>query len=1317
MASLETVGFSSENYPFDFSLPSQDLPESVTYPSVSPISHIHHLDILNFKSFSGSHFIGPFLRNSTIVGPNGSGKSNIIDAICFVFGISVASLRSTSLKDLVNKDMVNKTAPLTKKQLKSQVEKQEILTSVTLYLELVNGEMLELKRTIDNSFKSQVFINDDYFHWIHYSRFLQMCNILTNPASFLILQSETYNIIEKNPKELLDYFEKMCGSFELKEKYSELKKNLDSLQEEIKENTIALSSFKTEKKKLKQQIQYSEEYKKLVDELETLENQIYGLNFLKFDLVLSRKSKEYQEKSNILDESRKSQEKERLEKQKKALDYKKKRDELKKLEEKQARKKKELSENRIELSKTIEESSYSSKLLTAKELSLKKLEEEYALIKNNHERLINQEAELLKDLQQCEKDLEIDENNQGISGKYKKNFNEYLQFQKEAEVKLQPLKLEIQKLRNYEKKLIEKLTENKKKQETFESTLSNSGLKLKEIILTITNNQQQISEISGSQKELTILYDNLSKKLHNTSEKRNKLLQLKEKKEILLSDAQYLINSMHDLKEKNELFYELRTIKGFREDISTLISPLRPEFDLPLRIALGAALNYIVVDTVEVAKQINTVLREKGVQRDVLILENIPKTKRELNANLIGNYGLLAENTISFRREIQHMDEAIAFLLQGKIICENEKQAETIKNSFQKKKAIMPKEIITYDGFVIRQGVITSYGNIDRLKEGGRRFTKLLDQKNMELRMNKEQEIEKIKMELKKNEEDIKEFNTNQEENELRKLEVKLQENKAKLALAENDLKNLNENKKGCEQQIKAIESDLRKSQTEKAKIEKELNSLKEEIKENEKNITNEQNLIYKPLLQKLKISDISEIKGKDYDQLDKIYEKKLALTKSLESLRLELKNNKAQLLENNLKNLKKSLENEANTSETLQKNLQQLESNAKELNMELDFLKEEISKIQNILTSQENEESKNLSILQMLESELSQKDRELGEIEVAISQTMNKKIQLHEELKIKSVQLPLLDNPTKFEFDFTQIESKLFPTTARSQRRQKIHIDYDALKIKKVLRELSQMELEDEESKEDDIEEILKGLEINNIERKLGEMENDIKIKSDKIEDYTSNMMQNTYSSVFNEKLQKFDSKIKDLIKKQDILLEKEKKISEEFEDSKSTRNEKFIGFFDEVKQITDEIYKNLTKTDKTYDVGGTALLYLENQNDPFSGGIIFSPTPPNKRYVFDSEQLSGGEKTMGGLALLFALNIKAKNKFMIFDETDAYLDFENSQRFIEFVKELAEKAGIQIVVVSHKKNIYENSESLIGVTHSSKFNSSQAFSLDLRS
>ena len=52
--------------------------------------------------------------------------------------------------------------------------------------------------------------------------------------------------------------------------------------------------------------------------------------------------------------------------------------------------------------------------------------------------------------------------------------------------------------------------------------------------------------------------------------------------------------------------------------------------------------------------------------------------------------------------------------------------------------------------------------------------------------------------------------------------------------------------------------------------------------------------------------------------------------------------------------------------------------------------------------------------------------------------------------------------------------------------------------------------------------------------------------------------------------------------------------------------------------------------------------MLHLENVNEPFNNGVIYSPTPPTKRFVYDaSEQLSGGEKTLASLALIFSIAI----------------------------------------------------------------------------
>ncbi len=102
---------------------------------------------------------------------------------------------------------------------------------------------------------------------------------------------------------------------------------------------------------------------------------------------------------------------------------------------------------------------------------------------------------------------------------------------------------------------------------------------------------------------------------------------------------------------------------------------------------------------------------------------------------------------------------------------------------------------------------------------------------------------------------------------------------------------------------------------------------------------------------------------------------------------------------------------------------------------------------------------------------------------------------------------------------------------------------------------------------------------------------------------------------------------------------------------------------------------------------IAGSALLYLENAEEPFNGGVIFSPTPPRKTFVFDTEaQLSGGEKTMASLALFLAINLVLKTPFLIFDEADEYLDGNNTMRYTEVLMQFMKQRGVQCILITHK-------------------------------
>lgn len=76
----------------------------------------------------------------------------------------------------------------------------------------------------------------------------------------------------------------------------------------------------------------------------------------------------------------------------------------------------------------------------------------------------------------------------------------------------------------------------------------------------------------------------------------------------------------------------------------------------------------------------------------------------------------------------------------------------------------------------------------------------------------------------------------------------------------------------------------------------------------------------------------------------------------------------------------------------------------------------------------------------------------------------------------------------------------------------------------------------------------------------------------------------------------------------------------------------------FNHISNNIDKIYKQLTRS-QTHPLGGTAYLNLENEDDPFLHGIKYTAMPPTKRFR-DMEQLSGGEKTVAALALLFSIH-----------------------------------------------------------------------------
>ncbi|KAJ1846902.1 Structural maintenance of chromosomes protein 4, partial [Coemansia sp. RSA 2703] len=143
------------------------------------------------------------------------------------------------------------------------------------------------------------------------------------------------------------------------------------------------------------------------------------------------------------------------------------------------------------------------------------------------------------------------------------------------------------------------------------------------------------------------------------------------------------------------------------------------------------------------------------------------------------------------------------------------------------------------------------------------------------------------------------------------------------------------------------------------------------------------------------------------------------------------------------------------------------------------------------------------------------------------------------------------------------------------------------------------------------------------------------------------------------------------------------------ELDGLRTRRLDEFMAGFSVISYRLKEMYQMVT-------LGGNAELELVDSLDPFSEGIVFSVMPPKKSWK-NISNLSGGEKTLSSLALVFALHQYKPTPLYVMDEIDAALDFRNVSIVANYIKERTRNA--QFVIISLRNNMFELADRLIGI------------------
>uniref|UniRef100_A0A8D2N9N7 Structural maintenance of chromosomes 1B n=1 Tax=Zonotrichia albicollis TaxID=44394 RepID=A0A8D2N9N7_ZONAL len=147
-----------------------------------------------------------------------------------------------------------------------------------------------------------------------------------------------------------------------------------------------------------------------------------------------------------------------------------------------------------------------------------------------------------------------------------------------------------------------------------------------------------------------------------------------------------------------------------------------------------------------------------------------------------------------------------------------------------------------------------------------------------------------------------------------------------------------------------------------------------------------------------------------------------------------------------------------------------------------------------------------------------------------------------------------------------------------------------------------------------------------------------------------------------------------------------------QEFEEVKKRRYELFSRCFEHACIAIDRIYKRLCRNSSAQ-----AFLSPENPEEPYLEGVGFHCVAPGKRFM-PMDSLSGGEKTVAALALVFAVHSFRPAPFFILDEIDAALDNTNIDKVSSFIREQAHEQ-FQMIVISLKEEFYCKADALIGV------------------
>ena len=1196
--------------------------------------------------------LGPLTRK---VGPNGSGKSNLMDAISFVLGVRSVHLRASELKDLIySENALNDNHEI------SYHEDVPTRASVMAVIEDTKHTEHRFQRIVNANASTEYRYNGRITTYASYNTKLEQLNILVKTRNFLVFQGDVESVAEQCSKDLSDLMDQISGSRTLKNEYDEARVSYEEAAEQ-------LTALVSKRKLLQNELRQVRQHKEAFDRFGALKNEVHNHTIQKIlwrlyhineiieihtDWIEAHASRGEQAQKRLHEKEQMLSEARSMlgSVQQKKLD----------LENERKQANRSLDGIRPEKDRLIERIEHVNRKLQQAQFLYKQAEKDHDTLKESLKRL-ESDAALV---QTCSDKMKAEQEAALAATSIKLNETD---LQNYHDLKLKSQSTVVQE-RSQMEQLQRKTREKQTSLEVHQDRIQDMEAKLERL-------EQLLASLSETQAELATREPESAEKLGRA---KSILSTLQSKKESISSREKQLNEALvgcynrllrmgqdqrvHEREARlRESLRSLRTIfPGVHGRLLDLCKPTQRKYELAIATALGRNAEAVVVNHEKTAVECIEYLRNQRAGQATFIPLDTIQTK-PINDRLrsLSPQARLAIDVIQYAPVIER---AVSYACGNAMICDTLDVARNI--CYERAQRV---KAVTLDGTIIHKtGMIT----------GGPSMQETVKKWD-------DQELQGVQRERDRCMSELKELQQQkyvlEEEDELVASVTRAQASLQSIRAEQADVMRQTQD---AQSECAAIISQKKKTQDMIDKLNEDMSQLRSQMSDIEHTIHAADDDIFTEFCERIGVANVREYEANQLHISQALnvatqqYQRQLARIAHQRTFAEQQVKNTA----DRLAFIQASMEKERQRIPRLEEELQNCENSIqkyREIKARIQASFEAMQEEHDEKTETVNERRKALfHVMRDVEAHR----KEVAERNDEIAQLDTERANLFRRCRMEALDLPLESGDlanVPLEEDASMPVSEA-DNAVQSCRQYDITVDFSRL---------SDAERTDRGS------------------GKEYELQSRIDLAREEMEKLTP-------STSTAERLDKLEKELKMCEHEIDSGREQVRESRDEFQLIKKQRSDLFMKAYHHIADRIDGVYKDLTKT-KMAPMGGVAYLTLEDTDEPFRAGIRYHAMPPMKRFR-DMDQLSGGEKTMAALALLFAIHTYQPAPFFVLDEVDAALDAQNVANVSHYIREHASDR-FQFIVISLKASLYERSQGLVGVYRDQEAHSSASVTLDL--